>query len=141
MKKFIQGLMFVCAMLTIGAVKADTLYEVETSGLVFKDTLSVEVFTDPDYPNVTCYVNLPSRSLSFEDQTDVAMQCVSAPFESGVELTSRKNIFSQKKGLFFKSMVIDRVYDKEHMNMVYVSYTKKMDGDNASSAITVVPVL
>ena len=141
MKKIIQNVIFVCAMLAVGAVKADTLYEVETSGLVFKDTLSVEVFSDPDYPNITCYVNLPSRTLSFEDQTDVAMQCVSAPFESGVELTSRKNVFSQKKSWFFKNMVIDRVYDKEHMNMVYVSYTKKMDGDNASSAITVVSVL
>ena len=141
MKKIIQNVMFVCAMLAVGAVKADTLYEVETSGLIFKDTLSVEVFSDPDYPNITCYVNLPSRSMSIEDQTDVAMQCVTAPFESGVELTSRKNIFSQKKSWFFKNMVIDRVYDKEHMNMVYVSSTKKMDGDNASSAITVVPVL
>lgn len=79
--------------------------------------------------------------MSIEDQTDVAMQCVTSPFELGVELTSRKNVFSQKKSWFFKNMVIDRVYDKEHMNMVYVSYTKKMDGDNASSAITVVPVL
>lgn len=50
MKKIIQNVIFVCAMLAVGAVKADTLYEVETSGLVFKDTLSVEVFSDPDYP-------------------------------------------------------------------------------------------
>ena len=141
MKKFAQAVMFIGAMLTIGAVKAETLYEIKTSGLVFKDTLSVEVFTDPDYSNITCYVNMPSRTLSFEDQTDVAMQCVAAPFKSDVELTSRKNLFSQKKGLFFKNMVIDRVYDRNHKNMVYVSYTKKMSGDNASSAITVVPVL
>lgn len=139
MKSFIQGILFIGCMLAIGVVKANILYEVKTSGLVFKDTLSVETFTDPDYPNVTCYVNLPSRTLSFDDQTDIAMQCVASKFLD-IELKSRKNVFSQKKGIFFKNMIIDRVYDDEHANMVYVSYTKKMSGDNASSAITVVPV-
>ena len=98
------------------------------------------MFNDPDYPNVTCYVNLPDRALDWDDQTDTAMSCVAtAPF-GDVPLKSRRNVFSAKKGLFFKHLQTDRVYDEQNGVLVYLSYTKKTDGDNASSAVTVVTV-
>lgn len=118
---------------------ADIIYSAETSGLVFKDKIHVDRFNDPDYPEIACYVNLPDRALDWDEQSDTAMTCVATGPIKG-ELTSRGNIFASKKGLFFKELRTDRIYDAENHVLVYMSYTKKMDGDNASSAITAVHV-
>ena len=127
-------------LVAVTAAQAEVIYSAETTGLVFKDKIHVEMFNDPDYPNVTCYVNLPDRALDWDDQTDTAMSCVSTgKFEA--EPTTRMNVFISKKGLFFKNMRIDRIYDKKNNVLVYMSYTKKVSGDNASSAVTAVPVL
>lgn len=137
MKKLILG-----AMLAMAAVsaQANIIYSAETSGLVFKDKIHVDQFNDPDYPNVACYVNLPDRALDWDEQSDTAMTCVTTgPFKG--ELSSKQNVFRSKKGIFFKALQVDRIYDADNNVMVYMSYTKKTDGDNASSAITAIPVI
>lgn len=127
------------ALMMSFTASADIIYSAETSGLVFKDKIHIDRFNDPDYPEIACYVNLPDRALNWDEQTDTAMTCVATGAVKG-ELTSRRNVFASKKGLFFKTMVIDRIYDAENNTLVYMSYTKKMDGDNASSAITAVAI-
>ncbi len=127
-------------LVAVTAAQAEVIYSAETTGLVFKDKIHVEMFNDPDYPNVTCYVNLPDRALDWDDQTDTAMSCVTTASFGNVPLKSRRNVFSAKKGLFFKHLQTDRVYDEQNGVLVYLSYTKKTDGDNASSAVTVVNV-
>ena len=127
-------------LMAAATAQANIIYSAETSGLIFKDKIHVDMFNDPDYPQIACYVNLPDRALDWDEQSDTAMTCVATGPIKG-ELTSRQNIFASKKGLFFKTLQTDRIYDAENNVLVYMSYTKKVDGDNASSAITAVPVL
>jgi len=77
--------------------------------------------------------------MSFEDQTNSSISCRQVGTISGT-LTSAKSVFSAKKGAWFKSFRVDRFYDKSRNVMVYLAYTKKLSGDNASHSISVVPL-
>ncbi|MBL4693366.1 MAG: CreA family protein [Magnetovibrio sp.] len=51
------------------------------------------------------------------------------------------DVFRQSKNiLFFKTMHVDRFYDKARNVLVYISYTSKLTGKNASHSISVVPL-
>lgn len=127
-------------LVAVTAAQAEVIYSAETTGLVFKDKIHVEMFNDPDYPNVTCYVNLPDRALDWDDQTDTAMSCVTTASFGNSDLVSKRDVFNARKNPFTKVMKVDRIYDHKNNVMVYLSYTRKVSGDNASSAITAVPV-
>ena len=133
MKK-IKFLMCLC-LLFVSSVSATVINTVQTSGVLFKDTLETHMLYDKE-SNIACYLNLPSRTLSIEDQSDVAMDCVKLGDASSY--TSKKMLFNMSKSWFFKNNVIDRIYDSSNNTMVYISYNRKMSGDNASSAISVV---
>lgn len=122
-----------------GQVLADKLYEVKTSGIMIKDSLEVHVMDDPTIDGITCYYTLPKRSLSFEDQTNTSISCRQVGRING-NLTSKKNVMSASKSWFFKSLKMDRIYDKKRNVLIYVTYTKKLAGDNASNSISVVPI-
>jgi CreA protein len=140
MKMFKVAHMFVISLivlLTCSAVQSEMLGKIETSGMLFKDTLEVHAFDDPDIAGITCYVTLPKRSLSITDQTDTSISCRKVGHISG-RIASKKKIFKNKKSWFIKSMFIDRIYDKNRNVVVYISYTKKMSGDNANNSVSVV---
>lgn len=122
-----------------GAASAERLFSVTTSGIFIKDKIHVEVFDDPTIKGISCYINLPDRGFSFDDQSDTALACRQVGPIVG-DLTNEENVFGKSKGLFFKAMTVDRHYDAKRNVMVYISYTKKMSGDNASSSISVVPI-
>ena len=116
---------------------AELLHRITTSGLIIKDTLEVHAFDDPDIAGITCYVTLPKRTLSIEDQTDTSISCRRTGKISG-EMASKQRIFKENKSWFIKTMFIDRIYDKKRNVLVYVSYTKKLSGDNANNSVSVV---
>jgi len=127
-------------LLLVSAAMADKLAVIATSGLIFKDKLEILSFEDPDIRGVVCYVTLPKRAMAFEDPTDTAISCSRVSEISG-EISSRSHIFKQSKDWFDKNMYVDRIYDKKHNVLVYVSYTKKISGDkSANSGISVIPI-
>ena len=142
MKKYLSkvaSLVFAFTLLSCipAPASAERIAKIETSGIFFKDTLEVHAFDDPYVKGVTCYVTLPKRTLSIEDQTNTSISCRKVGKISG-ELESRKKIFKQAKSWFIKSLYIDRIYDGKRNVLAYVSYTEKMSGDNASNSVSVV---
>lgn len=121
-------------------VYAEKLYTAKTSGIMIKDTIEVHVFDDPDIGGVACYYTLPKRAMSFTDQTDSSLSCRQIGPITG-HLTTKKSIVNKSKSPLFKTMVMDRVYDAKRNVLIYLTYTKKMDGDNASNSISVVPIM
>jgi len=118
---------------------AEVLAKIKTSGMIFKDTLEVLAFDDPDITGATCFVTLPKRALSLEDQSDTSISCRKVGEITG-KISSREKIFRNRKSVFFKSMYVDRIFDEKRNVLVYVSYTKKLSGDNASNSISVIPL-
>jgi len=116
---------------------AEKIGTIATSGWIIKDTLEVHAFNDTDIEGVTCYVTLPKRTLSIEDQTDTSISCRKVGKVSG-DISSSARIFKNKKSWFMKSLYIDRIYDRKRNVLVYVSYTAKLSGDNANNSVSVV---
>ena len=124
---------------TYSLAQAETLGEVETSGLLFKDSLTIEAFDDPTLQGVTCYTTVHNKALSFEDSSSTSLSCRKTGKISG-PLTDKSSVFSRNKNLFFKKTVVDRFWDSKRRVLVYIAYTTKMTGSNASNSISVVVV-
>ncbi len=131
-------IMVVMAMaFLVSTASAEMLYKAKTSGMVMKDSIELHVVDDPDIKGVSCYFTLPKRSMSFVDQTNTSISCRKVGPISG-KMTNRKKVFSASKSWMVKKLVIDRIYDKKRNALIYMSYTKKMSGDNASNSVSVV---
>lgn len=135
MKKLLLSLLALSAL-----ANAEMLHTVKTSGFLVKDTIEIHAFDDPTIKGVSCYYTLPKRSLSFEDQTNSSISCRQVGLIKG-NLSTKTNVMSSSKSWFFKSLKMDRVYDKRRNVLIYFTYTKKLSGDNASNSISVVPIL
>ncbi|MCL6269863.1 CreA family protein [Sansalvadorimonas sp. 2012CJ34-2] len=135
-----KNLLFLILAFSLNATAAK-IGTVETSGILFKDTITIESFNDPTIDGVACHVTSPDRALSFEDQTNASIACrqvkktITGDFQKPA-----KNIFRKAKSFFFKTMTVDRFYDQENDTLVYIAYTKKLKGDNASHSISTVPL-
>ena len=139
MKKYIVGLVIASAILFAPAIViAETVGKVSTSGLVFKDHITVEAFDDPSINGITCYTTVHSRALSLSDSSSVSLSCRKVAVISG-NLRTQKNIFSRSKSVFFKKTVVDRFYDAKRGVLVYLTYTKG-GGQNNSHSVSVVVV-
>ena len=49
-------------------------------------------------------------------------------------------MFEQKRSLIFKSLVVNRIYDKDHNALIYLSHTRQVNQGSAKMAISVVPL-
>jgi len=128
------------------ANEARRIAEIKGSGLVFKDTLTIESFDDPKVKGVTLYISNFERPINermtknfFNDPLFAAVGCAKtgkisvadniAIGKSGVE------VFEEKRSLLFKQLRVQRIYDKEKNTVVYVSFNTRLnknDDDNKS---------
>jgi CreA protein len=121
------------------AADADTIGTVTTSGILFKDSIAIKAFDDPDYPGIVCYVTMPDRSLSWDDPSDTSISCRLVG-ERPKSPAARADVFSEAKNPFFKVTRVDRFYDAKRDVLVYLSYTRKSSGENHSHSNSVVPL-
>lgn len=142
-KGILNGLIITAIILfvlvIVSKANAEQIGRVETSGFLMKDSIEIHAFNDPNYKNITCYVTMPKRSLSFDDQTNSSISCRKLTNKKIIG-SFAKNIFQASKGIFAKKLTVDRFFDKRRNALVYIAYTKKLTGDNASHSISVVPL-
>jgi CreA protein len=114
---------------------------VKTSGLFFKDSISIKSFADPTVKGIACHITTTDKAFSLDEQTDSSIACRQVESKiSGNYKENKENIFSESKGLFFKKMRVDRFYDPEFDTLIYIAYVKKVQGENASHSISTVPL-
>lgn len=137
MKKFCLVIIFIAfASMSYG----EAIGESKTSGMLFKDTLSVNAEDDPDFNGIVCYTtNIKIGGPNFENPSNSSISCRLVGEFRGTP-RSRRQVFKKAKNPFFKKLVVDRFYDSKRNVLVYLSYTKKLDGDNASHSVSVVPL-
>lgn len=125
------------------SASADQIAKVTTSGIFFKDSIEIHEFSDPSIDGIACHITYADKSFSMDNPTDSSISCrqTKKTLTSRGSITSDKeNIFRKSKSLFFKVMRVDRFYDRKNNSLVYISYTKKAEGDNAAHAISSVPL-
>jgi len=128
--------LLIIAALIAGNVQAERVGKVTTSGWLFKDSIVIDSFRDHTISGVACHVTSPNRALSFEDQSNSSIACRQVGKISGDYKKNVSNIFSKSKNFFFKKMLVDRFWDKKNKVLVYISYTKKSKGTNASHSVS-----
>jgi catabolite regulation protein CreA len=132
--------------------------EIPTSGLVFKDTLRVESYTDPKVAGVQLFLgdfSIPAtekfaKGDVFSDPSNASLSCsrkgrvvVSAGASEKLE---GEEVIADSKNLFFKSVKVRRLVDKKSGNVVYAAFSQRVDtgGDSNksrfSNSICAVPV-
>ncbi|CAB9515771.1 Protein CreA [Seminavis robusta] len=126
------------------AAESRIIGELKGSGLVFKDTLEIESFEDPKVKGVTLYVSNFQRPLTerlqkdfFSDPSSAAVGCAkTGPVQVADNIVVGKEgeeVFKESKSLLFKSLRVQRIYDKEKNTVVYVSFNTRLDKNDDSN--------
>lgn len=123
-----------------GQTKTTKLHKTATSGIIFKDKIGLERFELQEIKGITCYITDTNRSLSFDEQSNSAIECKQTGQIVG-EFRTHEKVFKAKKSLGLKALRADLVYDPEENTFIMLTYTTKATGDNASHDITVIPIL
>lgn len=111
----------------------------------------LDAIADPKVDGVTCHVAYFDRSLIdrlqqgnwFEDPSNSSIDCVqTGPITIGkIDLDKDgEEVFQQKRSLIFKSLVVNRVYDRENDALVYLAHTRQVNEGSAKMSISVVPL-
>lgn len=111
----------------------------------------VDAITDPKVTGVTCHVSYFDRSIIdrlqqgnwFEDPSNSAIDCVrNGPIAIGKIKMGKggEEVFSARRSIIFKSLVVNRIYDKANNALIYLSHSRQINQGSAKMAISVVPL-
>ena len=121
--------------------------EIKGSGLVFKDTLTIERFGDPKVKGVTLYISNFERPITeklsknfFSDPSAASVGCTKTGGPIAIADNINKSrqgeeVFEESRSLLFKSLRVQRIYDEETNTVVYVTFNTRLnkgDDDNSS---------
>jgi len=108
----------------------------------------VSAFNDPKVDGITCYVARPKvggfkGELGLaEDPSIASVSCVQTGpvvYKDKIETGEKgEEVFDEKRSFIFKTLKINRLYDKETGALVYVARTTKIINGSPMTALSVV---
>ena len=143
-KRFVAATALAGSLVLPSSVPAREVGSIATSGIFFKDTLKISAFNDPKVEGVVIYLADFERPLTekltndfFNDPSSTALACAqSGPVKMGDISTSPEGeeIFETNRNLF-KQIRVRRVFDKVSNNLVYASFSTRLDkGDDSNKS-------
>ena len=113
--------------------------------------IKIEAISDPKVQGVTCHVSYFDRSVVdrlrqgnwFEDPSNSSIACrqTGSIVIGDIDLDSDgEEIFSTRRSLVFKALVVNRVYDKANDTLIYLSHSREIKEGSAKMAISTVPL-
>ena len=137
------------AGLWTGAASADEVGKVGVDWL--GNDIVVEAIGDPEVEGVTCHVTYFERGLIdrlqqgnwFEDPSNSSIACrQTGPITIGdIDLDRNgEEVFQQRRSIILKTLVINRIYDRENDTLIYLAHTREMQQGSAKMAISTVPL-
>ncbi|MDI7863803.1 CreA family protein [Rhizobiaceae bacterium n13] len=142
------------AALTLVAASATTA-SAEVVGKVGVDWVGndiiIEALSDPKVKGVTCHVTYFDRSIIdrlqkgnwFEDPSNNSISCrQTGPIEVGSIDLSREGeeVFRQGMSLIWKTLAVNRIYDKANDTLIYLVHTRELTQGSAKMGISTVPL-
>ncbi|MGN6550391.1 MAG: CreA family protein [Pararhizobium sp.] len=111
----------------------------------------VDAVTDPKVKGVTCHIAYFDRSLVdrlqkgnwFEDPSNSSIACrQTGPLTIGdIDLSKDgEEVFSERRSLIWKKLVVNRIYDKANDTLIYLSHSRQIQNGSAKMAISTVPL-
>jgi CreA protein len=137
------------AGLWAGAASADEVGKVGVDWL--GNDIVVEAIGDPEVEGVTCHVTYFERGLIdrlqqgnwFEDPSNSSIACrQTGPITIGdIDLDRNgEEVFQQRRSIILKTLVINRIYDRENDTLIYLAHTREVQQGSAKMAISTVPL-
>lgn len=147
MRRFISALA-ILASATIPAVSQE-VGEIGTDWL--GNEIKIEAVADPKVQGITCHVSYFDRGVVdrlrqgnwFEDPSNSSIACrQTGPIVVGdIDLgKDGEEIFSARRSLVFKSLKVNRVYDKANDTLIYLTFAREISEGSAKMAISTVPL-
>ncbi|MCX8996448.1 CreA family protein [Rhizobiaceae bacterium BDR2-2] len=147
---------FFRALLSAGLILAAGLpARAEVVGEVGVDWIGndiiVEAFADPKIEGVTCHVSYFERGLIdrlkngnwFEDPSNNSIACRQTGVLTIGDIDLSKDgeeVFREGMSLIWKTLVINRIYDRKNDTLIYLVHTRELSDGSAKMAISTVPL-
>lgn len=155
MKKFLPVL-FILTMILSAPARAEDKRDIGAVSTAFNllgpnHKIVVSAFDDPQITGITCYVARPRTGgikggLGIaEDPSMASVSCVQTgpiSFTGKIDGGSEgEEVFDERRSLIFKTLRINRLYDKQNGSLIYVVRTKRIiEGSPATSVAVVAPM-
>lgn len=156
MNRFRFSLVIACVLLFSAAVSAERIGEVSTvwKAIGPNSKIVVEVFDDPDVPNVSCWVSRPttggvSGAIGLaEDPSNGSIACrqtgpanISASVKAKLMKETKgggETVFKERTSAVFKSIQVTRMFDQKRNTLVYLIWSDKIVDGSPKNALSVV---
>lgn len=113
--------------------------------------ISIEAVADPDVKGVVCHLAYFNRSIIdklqqgnwFEDPSYSAIDCnAEGPITIGrISLAAGgEEIFKEQRSLVWKSLRVNRVYDKDNNSLIYLAHAREVQLGSGKMSLSVVPL-
>ena len=113
-------------------------------GLLTLKDIKIERLVDPVVLGVTCFIAHVKSDLDFVDPSNASISCRQTGEITLDQLKfidrsdSGEVVFNKSKSIFFKTLKIRRIFDKNSSTLIYLSYsTTEIDGSYEHSLSTV----
>ena len=134
---------------SVAPAAAEQVGEISTDWL--GNDIKIDAITDPKVSGVTCHISYFDRGVVdrlrqgnwFEDPSNSSIACrQTGPIVIGdIDLDEEgEEIFSERRSLIFKALVVTRVYDKPNDTLIYLSHSREVKEGSAKMAISTVPL-
>lgn len=115
-------------------------------GIFTTKDIKLNILVDPIVTGVTCHVASIEANLSFSDPSDSSIACrqtgeITAEMIAQIDKSpSGDVVFKKSKSVFFKTMKIRRIFDKQNQTLMYVSYSTKETSGSFKHSLSTVPL-
>lgn len=113
-------------------------------GLLTLKDVKIERLVDPKIAGVTCFIAHVKGDLDFVDPSNTSIACrqtgeISLEQINSIDMSdSGEVVFKASKSIFFKTLKIRRIFDKNSKTLIYLSYsTTEIKGSYEHSLSTV----
>ncbi|MBF0481987.1 MAG: CreA family protein [Desulfovibrionaceae bacterium] len=104
-------------------------------------------FTDPDLPNVVCYLSqartggLAGSVGVAEDLSEFSLDCKAVgPVSLPEKFPDNKKVFAEGTSVLFKNTEITRMLDAKRSTLVYLAVSRKIISGSPKNSVSAVPV-
>jgi CreA protein len=140
------------ALVTLSACGSNNDKNVASVGVDWTgNDIAIEAVADPDVKGVVCHVAYFNRSLIdrmqqgnwFEDPSYSAIDCsATGPVTVGnISLDKGgEEIFKQGRSLIWKSLRVNRIYDKDNNTLLYLAHAREVQQGSGKMSLSAVPL-
>ena len=111
----------------------------------------VEAISDPKVQGVTCHLTYFERGLIdrlrkgdwFQDPSNSSIACrQTGPIVVGaIDMDANgEEVFREGLSLVFKSLVVNRIFDKQNNTLIYLAHSRRIQEGSAKMSVSTVPL-